>query len=252
MADIFGDAKNNLASKSVPSMNRPSASAIMRQLPLRPKPVSTNCDVQVHSAMLPPESPGGVPIFYPKLDFDVDSVVSRPGSSPPRSEAAESPRPNGIENAALLPVAPRLSPTPLTRQHSYFNKPPAITHAHAQIVPMSAIPTPSEGCRIEEDIASESSASWTGDSQFYIPREQQVQKRVVSLPRQERKCSVPEWLERLPAEPEDFEQEGSTVEKEGQEIVPLSPDVEIERGSMRKRMRGRKERKRQRSFGEGD
>jgi hypothetical protein len=60
-------------------------------------------------------------------------------------------------------------------------------------------------------------------------------------------------LEQLPAEPAEFEKAEEADEEEEEEIVPLSPEVEIERGSMRKRMRGSPEKKRRLSvFGEND
>jgi hypothetical protein len=93
----------------------------------------------------------------------------------------------------------------------------------------------------QEDLSS-SSASWTGDSQFYIP-----QHRMLVLPPQERKSSVPDWLEQLPAKPDEFEQED---EYDDEEIAPLSPDVEIERGSMRTKLKKRNVLKRCLSFDE--
>jgi hypothetical protein len=56
---------------------------------------------------------------------------------------------------------------------------------------------------------------------------------------------VPEWLEQLPPELEQFEK--AEEEDDAEQIVPLSPDVEIERGSMRRKMRVKGERKRCRS-----
>jgi hypothetical protein len=92
----------------------------------------------------------------------------------------------------------------------------------------------------KQENLSSSSVSWTGDSQFYIP-----QHRMLVLPPQERKRSVPEWLEQLPPKPDEFEQ---ATESGDEEVVPLSPDVETERGSMRRRMRSGKGRKRCLSF----
>lgn len=242
MADIFGDAKNNLASKSVPAMKAASPQSMLRQLPFRPRPVSAinSCDVQMNTVLLP-ELAEGVPL-YPKLPFDQDSVVSKPGSSP------EAP---GIENGNYgmqsSRVYPRLSPAPLSRQDSYFSRPPQISHA--QIVPMSSIHTPTN--EVDDELSSSSSASWTGDSQFFMPRQRRVLP-LAQMQEQERKSSVPDWLECLPAEPEEFEKAEDADDEREEEVVPLSPAVEIERGSMRRKMRGSAERKRRRSCSDED
>jgi hypothetical protein len=68
------------------------------------------------------------------------------------------------------------------------------------------------------------SASWTGDSQFFIQQTRDV-------PTNERQFSVSEWLDHLPTTPEEHS------EVDDEHIYPLSPSVEVERGSMRRRCR---------------
>lgn len=99
--------------------------------------------------------------------------------------------------------------------------------------------------RMQEDLSS-LSASWTGNSQFYIP-----QQRPVVFPPQEQGSSVSEWLDQLPAEPDGFEKAEKDA-SDDEEVMPLSPYVEIERGRMRKKMRSSEGRKRRRSLTEED
>jgi hypothetical protein len=79
--------------------------------------------------------------------------------------------------------------------------------------------------------SSTSSASWTGDSQFYV-------KKLPVVPTNEQQGIVSKWLDLLPATPEEH------TEAQNEEVETLSPDVEIERGSMRRRLRGWTERER--------
>ena len=86
---------------------------------------------------------------------------------------------------------------------------------------------------------SSSSASWTGDSEFYHPKQ-----RVIPL--DQRKSNVPDWLAKLPAEPEGYERDGEDT------FPPLSPGVQVERGSMRRRYREREVRQRCASYNDDD
>jgi hypothetical protein len=91
----------------------------------------------------------------------------------------------------------------------------------------------------ESSSSSTSSASWTGDSQFFIPKTREV-------PIHERQCSVLKWLDLLPTTPEEHS------EVEGEEVGTLSPSVEVERGSMRRRRREWEKRDRCASFDDDD
>lgn len=263
MKDIFGDAKNNLARKNVSAMGTASPMPTLRQLPLRPKLTTgvSNLEVQPYKPATPESAEGAA--LYPKVpdasvplypQTSLEGVLDvKPNTSPAKPLVLGSENwqhhfevgHHSFARASASFQQQRLSPAPLSRQNSYFSRPPQITHAHAQLVPMSSIETPRG---TQEDLGSSSSASWTGDSQFYMP-----QKRVLSLPpqqTQDRKSSVPEWLERLPAELGEFEkaENGGGDEDGEEEVVPLSPEVEIERGSMRWKVRGSPEKKRRLSF----
>jgi hypothetical protein len=87
--------------------------------------------------------------------------------------------------------------------------------------------------------SSTSSASWTGDSQFFI-------KKPREGPTHERQCSVSKWLDLLPEKPDEHLEAGF------EDIVPLSPSVEVERGSKRRRRRERKARARCVSLNDDD
>lgn len=99
-----------------------------------------------------------------------------------------------------------------------------------------------------------SSTSWTGDSDFYYSKPQ-------PLPQQQRQCSVSEWLEQLPdkleklghgIEGEDGEGEGEDEDQSEPPMSPLSPNVELERGTIRRRRIERKVRKRCPSYNDED
>ncbi|KIW07660.1 uncharacterized protein PV09_01600 [Verruconis gallopava] len=227
MGDVFSDAK---ASISVPTTSRVPRASDSIPLPLCPRPASA-FNKEGWQAHQTGRSDVGADL-YPVLPQDDAFPVSKPGTKTPMPiPGLENGRQTfqttrfyrQVQEAHSRYPGSRLSPAPGVPQHSYFNGPPKI--ASAQIVAMHDIET----MRKQEELSS-SSASWTGDSEFYVPPQ-----RAFVLPSQERKSSIPEWLERLPAEPEEFETEELSGEDE---IVPLSPHVEIERGSMRKRMRG--------------
>jgi len=90
--------------------------------------------------------------------------------------------------------------------------------------------------------SSTSSASWTGDSQFFIP------KKTREIPTHERQCSVSKWLDLLPATPEEH----SEVEDANEEVGTLSPSVEVGRGPMRRRKREWEKKERCASFDDDD
>jgi hypothetical protein len=72
--------------------------------------------------------------------------------------------------------------------------------------------------------SSTSSDSWTGDSQFFT-------KKTRGGPTHERQCSVSKWLDLLPGISDEH------FEADDEDVWPLSPSVEVERGSMRRRRR---------------
>lgn len=109
------------------------------------------------------------------------------------------------------------------------------------------------------EVSSESegsSASWTGDSEFYYPKPQ-------PLPQQQRQCSVSKWLEQLPekleklgyvdsaTESEETPEEEKTEEDEIA-MSPLSPHVELQRGTVRRRRAERQVRQRCASYDDED
>lgn len=250
MSAIFGEAKANLASRSVPAMKVASPMPAMRQLPLRPKSASVLNNSALRRALTTNAEQFDTgplyPIIPPELLLDRKDEASHPMLPAEGLENNKQVYEAGVLSPGTLysnirqARTARLSPEPGSPQHSYFDRPPTITHA--QIVPMNEIQTAAG----PQDDLSSSSASWTGDSQFYMP-----QQRPMMLPLQERKSSVPQWLAELPAKPDDFEPASSSdVEMEEDDAtLPLSPSVEIERGSMRRKMR---ENKRRRSFGDDD
>jgi hypothetical protein len=90
-----------------------------------------------------------------------------------------------------------------------------------------------------------SSASWTGDSEFYYPKPQ-------PLPQQQRQCSVSEWLDRLPEKLERLGEGTEDDEEDEAPMSPLSPHVELERGSRRRRRIEKQVRKRCVSYDDED
>jgi hypothetical protein len=91
--------------------------------------------------------------------------------------------------------------------------------------------------------SSTSSASWTGDSQFF---RRICPKRQV-LAGCEHDCGVSKWLERLPT---DFRE---PPEPEQDELAePLSPSVELFRGSMRRKQREWERKERAEGFDDAD
>jgi hypothetical protein len=92
------------------------------------------------------------------------------------------------------------------------------------------------------DTSSTSSASWTGDSQFF---RRIVPERLAS-PIREPDCAVSSWLERLPI---DFRK---SPESEEEPLEPLSPSVELGRGSMRRKQREWERKERGEEFDDAD
>lgn len=226
MAEIFDTARISIRGISTPPTRLPATSA-ERPTPLfHPRPVNqpnVNPILHVQSA----EVEDGVPL-YPLLPLEDTPSPARPDFMLPSPVLGVR---NGRQTCLSSLVnlqeygherhSERLSPSPNSKKHSFFQKPVQI--AQAQIVAMDEIET----AQLKRDL-SDSSASWTGDSQFYIP-----QHRTLPLPLQERRTSVPEWLEQLPVEPDEFEKD----EQDENVPVALSPHVELERGSMRGKVR---------------
>jgi hypothetical protein len=222
-----------------------SAFPILRQLPLRPKLPTVLNRLETSSIATPTRGASEEVISYPDLSSDAQSVVPKPGATLMLGDenSQQIYQPNRfhatIRADQQAVCAHRLSPSPSNREDSFFKKSPQI--ANAQIVAMDEIILPI--CQLER--LSSSSASWTGDSQFYMP-----QHKILPLPTQERKSSVPEWLEQLPVEPEEFEKAEESSDDDEKGLVPLSPHVRLERGSMRRNLRDKGTRKRCQKFGE--
>jgi hypothetical protein len=90
-----------------------------------------------------------------------------------------------------------------------------------------------------------STASWTGDLEFYYPKPQPVSQ-------QQRQCSVSDWLERLPEKMEKLGEGNEDSDEDETPMSPLSPNVELERGTLRRRRIERQVRKRCVSYDDED
>ncbi|KAF2436693.1 hypothetical protein EJ08DRAFT_655660 [Tothia fuscella] len=167
-------------------------------------------------------------VLYPKLGSDTNmsplpceensfSVVPKTGT-PDKSPFYLSPGPQpGVEPHSVETIRP--SP-----QYKDLGRPGPL---HFRVD--SAIEDEEGSANLEEDGSSTSSASWTGDSQFF---HRSPPKREV-LPVHVRECSVTRWLDRLPSEMPLPASESDSDEP----LAPLSPSVELSRGSMRRRQR---------------
>lgn len=243
MTSIFRAAQSNIVKGS-----RSPSSLSSRALPFRTRPLPVDENR----------------VIYPSIPKDADQTSSTVSPQAPREDDEGDQRENcttTFEQLVNTDVAQDCSPN-TDRVGCHFQSPAGRTKSgrvlpgstetikpnhlqralarpsQPQIVPMNEI----ESMQMPRTIYSTSSASWTGDSEYFKPR---------VLPLEQRKSSIPEWLEHLPAEPDDFENDPAE-QGISDDASSLSPHVEIVRGSMRRRVRRREVRKRCPSYNDED
>lgn len=170
-------------------------------------------------------------LVFPVLSWTHDSAIG----SPQRGRRLS----RDTENHSLRTPPPRLYPLRQIRRDVPCSTATFKPERYYASLGRPAEPAQSDTALSEVSPESEgSSASWTGDSEFYYPKPQ-------PLPQQLRQCSVSEWLERLPEKlglgdsgtdsekaPEEEEEEPAADEGV---MAPLSPHVELQRGTIRRR-----------------
>lgn len=207
--------RGHIPSKSFFSTQTDSTSSAKHQLPLRPKLANhiNSGDVQLYSTSVSDTLEGAT--LYPTLVLDEELVLNPTTRNSkefhPWFENIKAERQNDsfgtpLHRSPPILKAARLSPCPLSPQDSFFNKKPQISHA--QLVTLDQIDTALVS--LKEDLHSSSSASWTGDSEFYIPKE-----KAEILQQEETKSGIPYWLDQLPWNSAEFE-------KEWEVVVPLT------------------------------
>lgn len=135
------------------------------------------------------------------------------------------------ENHGLRTPPPRLHPLRPIRRHVPYSAETLKPERYYASLGRPGEPLQSNSAMSEASSESEgSSASWTGDSEFYYPKPQ-------PLPLQLRQCSVSEWLERLPDKLDSATDTEKAPEEEEAELAmsALSPHVELQRGTIRRR-----------------
>ncbi|KAE9971175.1 hypothetical protein BLS_004602 [Venturia inaequalis] len=140
------------------------------------------------------------------------------------------------ENHSVKTPPLRLNPRPIRRDVPYSAETLKPKRYYASLG--RPVEPPQSDTALSEALSGSegSSASWTGDSEFYYPKPQ-------PLPQQLRQCSVSEWLERLPEKLDSATDTGEVPEEEAEDdedelaIPPLSPYVELQRGTVRRRRR---------------
>lgn len=163
------------------------------------------------------------------------------------------------ENHNLRTPPPRLYPLRPIRRHVPYSVETLKPERYYASLGRPAEPPQSDTALSEVSSESEgSSASWTGDSEFYYPKPQ-------PLPQQQRQCSVSKWLEQLPEKLEKLgyvdsatdseeapEEEEEKTEEDELAMSPLSPHVELQRGTVRRRRVEKQVRQRCASYNDED
>ncbi|QDS73067.1 hypothetical protein FKW77_009790 [Venturia effusa] len=215
-------------------------------LPLKP---SAPFNLQDDPLVCKPEK--NSELIFPVLNWMHNSAFGPPSRGRRRSRDAE--------NHSLRTPSPRYCPLrPLRRKALYSTETLKPERYYADLG-RPAEPPRSDTAIPEVSSETEgSSASWTGDSEFYYPKPQ-------PLPQQQRQCSVSEWLERLPEKLDrlghmdtatDSEKAQEKAEADEQEdehpMSPLSPYVELQRGTIRRRRVEKQVRQRCASYDDDD
>ncbi|TLD24713.1 hypothetical protein E2P81_ATG12049 [Venturia nashicola] len=250
MAEMYSNARAQLDStgeaSASPRRYQSTRTSTMESDEVKYPALPSKVDLSRENDTLTDRNKESSELVFPVLSWAYDSAIGSPQRGRRLSREAE--------NHSLRTPPPRLYlPRPL-RRHVPYSAETLKPERYYASLGRPAEPLQSDTALSEVSSESEgSSASWTGDSEFYYPKPQ-------PLPQQLRQCSVTEWLERLPEklEPATDTEKAPRKEEEDEEekdeltMSPMSPHVELQRGTIRRRRMEKQVRQRCASYDDED